>query len=184
MARSVRLSSVDLSAIAAFTAAALSAVNVLISYRLTSRGHREQWRREQERPIVARILTVSTEITGTCLDLRNIELEWARPNEEVPSSGTQPTLERYAVAVEQCKALRYEVSQLDLLASSEVHETAKALVTTLSLFVSRLDPSAPQADPPSGQDEDNVFRTLDDLAYAIARMHERLREQAREDLGL
>jgi hypothetical protein len=46
---------VDLSAIAAFTAAALSAVNILISYRLTSRGHLEQWRREQERPIVARL---------------------------------------------------------------------------------------------------------------------------------
>ena len=44
---------------AAFTAAGLSLVNVAISARLVSRGQREQWRRDQERPIVARCITLS-----------------------------------------------------------------------------------------------------------------------------
>jgi len=52
---------VDLTAAAAFTAAALSLVNVAISYRLTSRGHREQWRRDEARPIVARMLKLSAD---------------------------------------------------------------------------------------------------------------------------
>ena len=59
---SARLSRVvDLTAVAAFTAAGLSLVNVAISARMASRGHREQWRREQERPIVARCLTLSAD---------------------------------------------------------------------------------------------------------------------------
>jgi hypothetical protein len=46
---------------AAFTAAFLSLVNVAYSARLTSRGTREQWRRDQERPIVARCITLSSD---------------------------------------------------------------------------------------------------------------------------
>ncbi|HEX9520916.1 MAG TPA: hypothetical protein VF940_32635 [Streptosporangiaceae bacterium] len=49
---------------AAFTAAYLSLVNVAYSYDLNRRGHREQWRREQERPIVARGLTISAGALG------------------------------------------------------------------------------------------------------------------------
>ena len=45
--------------IAAFAAAALSLVNVIVGYRLASRGHLEQWQRDETRPIVARILTLS-----------------------------------------------------------------------------------------------------------------------------
>jgi hypothetical protein len=48
----------------AASAAALSlvsvVVSVILSYRLTSRGHLEQWRREQVRPVIARILTLSS----------------------------------------------------------------------------------------------------------------------------
>ena len=51
----------DLAAVAAFTAAGLSLVNIGLSARLASRGQREQWRREQERPIVARCLTLSAD---------------------------------------------------------------------------------------------------------------------------
>ena len=49
----------DLAAVAAFTAAALSLVNVGFSGWLNSRGHLEQWRRDVERPIVAQIVTLS-----------------------------------------------------------------------------------------------------------------------------
>ena len=65
---SARLSCVDLAAVAAFTAAGLSLVNVAISARLASRGAREQWRRDQERPIVARCLTLSDDALGEWWD--------------------------------------------------------------------------------------------------------------------
>jgi hypothetical protein len=55
------VSSADLAAAAAFTAAGLSLVNVVICARQASRGHREQWRRDEERPIVARCLTLSAD---------------------------------------------------------------------------------------------------------------------------
>lgn len=50
---------VNLTAIAAFTAAGLSLVNIVLSARLTRHHHLEQWRRDEERPVVARLLTLS-----------------------------------------------------------------------------------------------------------------------------
>jgi hypothetical protein len=44
---------------AAFTAAFLSLVNVGYSDKLTSHSSREQWRRDQERPVVAKCLALS-----------------------------------------------------------------------------------------------------------------------------
>ena len=51
----------NLAVAAAFLAALLSLVNVLITARLASQGRLQQWRREEMRPVVARILSLSRE---------------------------------------------------------------------------------------------------------------------------
>lgn len=86
ISRSNKLSDMDLSAIAAFTAAGLSAVNVVFSYRLTRRGSREQWRRDQERPIVAHVLAVSRDIALTWIYLKNLGEVWGLREPDAPLS--------------------------------------------------------------------------------------------------
>jgi hypothetical protein len=85
---------VDLTAVAAFTAAALSLVNVVISYRLTSRGHREQSRRDQERPIVARSLTLSADALGEWWDASVAKQDMAVG----ASAGSEPHWEKGCVS--------------------------------------------------------------------------------------
>jgi hypothetical protein len=47
---------VSLSTIVAFTAAAVALIGVGVNALIIRRGGREQWRREQEHPLVARLL--------------------------------------------------------------------------------------------------------------------------------
>ena len=53
------LQRVNLAVIAAFAAAAISLVNVVLTARLTRGSQFRQWQREEARPITARILTLS-----------------------------------------------------------------------------------------------------------------------------
>jgi hypothetical protein len=184
VARGGKLSNVDLSAIAAFTAAGLSAVNVVFSYRLTRRGHREQWRRDQERPIIARILAASRDLSLTWLYLKNLEEEGTRTR-EAPTPDTQAALERYAATVERCETLRFDAAQLALLAGPEVRDAVNALVGAHSVLQDRLDPAKSRVDPARRNEEITITGdVLDDMAEVIARVHDQLVGLAREDLGL
>jgi hypothetical protein len=58
-----RLPGVNLAVIAAFTAAAISLVNVVLTARLTRGSQFRQWQRETALPITARILALSEEAT-------------------------------------------------------------------------------------------------------------------------
>jgi hypothetical protein len=109
--------------VAAFTAAVLSLVNVAISARLASRGSREQWRREQERPLVARAITLSADARRAWWDI-----SVARQRDgagDVPiDSEDHPWRKGWRVVED----LRYQVAELDLLASTTVREFAHRLV--------------------------------------------------------
>jgi hypothetical protein len=170
--RSDRLSGVDLSAIAAFTAAGLSAINVVFSYRLTSRGHLEQWRREQERPIVARILTVSSDAYAAWREVAMAKQLWAESAGAPPSDAAEVRA-RYDAAVEMWKALRFEVAQLDLLAGARVRKVAEDLASEHERMRYRLNPSGAGV---------TMFRTGEEDKFV--ELHRQLVEQARTDLGL
>jgi hypothetical protein len=115
---SATLSCVDLAAAAAFTAARLSLVNVAISARLTSRGHREQWRRE-ERPIVARCLTFSADALSEWWDA-----SVAKQDADSPRTWVDPDWHKGRQLLHD---LRFETAQLDLLASRTVRQAARGL---------------------------------------------------------
>jgi hypothetical protein len=121
---SARLSCVDLTAVAAFTAAALSLVNVVMSARLTSREHREQWRRDQERPIVARSLTLSDDAL-TAGHNTSLATSIMGEGDEWPDTKMK---QRWQKGWQLLEDLRYEVAQLDLLASGPVRKAARELV--------------------------------------------------------
>jgi hypothetical protein len=124
---------VDLAAIAAFTAAAISLVNVIIIARLARRTHLQQWRREEARPIVARILALSSEASSAWIN-------GALLREESLSVGDDPAKRTEVLKLQNQEfdqwkrgrsaldKLRFEVAQLDLIAAQPVRDAAAALL--------------------------------------------------------
>lgn len=103
---------------AAFLAAGFSLLNIGVTARLASRGQREQWRRDEERPIVACCLTISEDAGREWWDAsvaqEGADVEKIRPNWEKGR--------------ELLHDLRLAVAQLDLLASGPVRQIAGDLV--------------------------------------------------------
>jgi len=130
----------DLTAIAAVAAAALSAVNVALSYRLARRGPVEQWRREQERPIIARVLTISSDMLNDWLRLADAgEVDEAQDAKRISEGG-----------MKLYQKLRLEAAQLELLAGPQVREAVRDLTwstPTTASWPSTVDRSS--VDPPS-----------------------------------
>jgi hypothetical protein len=174
---------VDLTAVAAFTAAALSLVNVVLSYRLTRRGHREQWRREQERPIVARCLTLSDQAS---LEWRHVSEAKQDMNESDAWAGSNAQ-EQWRKGAQLIVDLRFEVAQLDLLASRPVRQAAGELVRAHAMEAARLRDDERLAAPikeaarRSGQDDSEGRRASQ---VRIGELQSALVEVTRADLGL
>lgn len=166
---------VDLSAIAAFTAAGLSLVNVAVSYRLSSQGHLEQWRREQERPIVARILTLSRDATKAWMDTASAK-EDLRDRYQAAGFGAEDAAlrkqmaEHWARGNEVHRDMRFETEQLDLLAGPQLRKVARDLTNKHDSARINLRPAGPN-------DQFNHY-------FAIEKLERALREAARADLGL
>jgi hypothetical protein len=161
---------VDLAAVAAFTAAGLSLVNVAISARLASRGQREQWRRDQERPVVARCLTLSDDAAS----------EWweaAKPQFVEAEDDPRTRMELHEdKGRELLRDLRNEVAQLDFLASRAVRQVARDLVEAHQREMSRLVTKA--------QSRQNPFEVTLAAQDRIKELQSALMERSRTDLGL
>ncbi len=119
---------------AAFTAAALSLVNVGFSAWLNSRGHLEQWRRDVERPIVAQIITLSGDALNAWRDASLAKQEWitsvhADLDRQHEDTGARDrAAEQWAVGSGAYDKLRFEIAQLDLVAGRPLRDTAGALL--------------------------------------------------------
>ena len=155
---------------AAFTAAGLSLVNVAISARLVSRGQREQWRRDQERPIVARCLTLSGDALSEWSDA-SVAKQRADADAPRTSVGTHWDKGR-----ELLHDLRYEVAQLDLLASWAVRQVARDL---FAAHVKEMERLVLTAEPGQGDSEGRQAAQV-----KIQELQSALVERARTDLGL
>lgn len=101
-------------------AAGISLVNVGITARLASRGQREQRRRDEERPIVARYLTLSRDAWREWWDA-SVAREAAPPGESLSDNA------HWKKGSELLDDLRFELAQLDLLASRPVRDAADEL---------------------------------------------------------
>jgi hypothetical protein len=86
---------VSIAVAAAFLAALLSLVNVLITARLASQGRLQQWRREEMRAVAARILALSREAGMAWrsqherLDLGN-DQAWKESWSQIPREEADP----------------------------------------------------------------------------------------------
>ena len=156
---------------AAFAAAGLALINVAVTVRLAHRGQREQWRREQERPIVARCVAISTDIRDEWR-----EASFARLDVQAPVGAQLDVQKRVNRGWQALRNLRYEVAQLDLLASHTVRQAARDLVAAHEQEVRRL------AFPPNPATDENAARLASHAK--IGKLEEALVERTRTDLGL
>jgi hypothetical protein len=153
----------DLGAVAAFVAAGLSLVNVGFSARLAGRGQREHWRRSEERPIVARCLTLS----------QDARREWWH----VSGAKEEEIEEHWQKGLQLARDLRFEVAQLDLCASVAVRHAAQDLVLAHEDEVGRLAGVIN-----SGRDDDREGRQA--AHVTIQEAQSALVERTRRDFGL
>ena len=167
----VRLSYVDATTVAAFAAAVLSLVNVAVTVRLAHGGQREQWRREQERPIVARCAALSVDIRDQWR-----EASFARLDLQAPVGAQLDIQQRVNNGWQALRNLRYEVAQLDLLASPTVRQAARDLVAAHEQEMTRL------AFPVNPAMDENAARLASHAK--IGKLEEALVERTRTDLGL
>lgn len=158
---------IDLAAVGAFAAAGLSLVNVGISARLASRVQREQWRRDEERPMVARCLTLSADAARAWWD-GSVAMD--NPDDDGPDPRAH-----LSKGSELLRDLRFEVAQLDLLASSPVRQSALALVEAHESEMLRLMYMEP------GQDDSDCREAA---KLKVEELQAALVQATRTDLGL
>jgi hypothetical protein len=120
-----------LTAIAAFVAAGLSLINILITSWFVRRGQLEQWRRDAERPIVARVLALSDKCLEIITESANQKAMWIQSLE----TGQQDT-EVYNVMLKLWDAagitydeLRVEGAQLELVGGRDLRGAVDRLLT-------------------------------------------------------
>jgi hypothetical protein len=122
---------VNLAVIAAFTAATVSILNIILTAWLNRGSQFLQWQREQARPIAARVLTHSDE--ARLAWMRGVQLE-----KELRSLGDKDK-KRAGELEEQARKffaanrdafdkLRFEAAQLTLIATPQTREAARALM--------------------------------------------------------
>lgn len=157
-------------------------VNIVLTSRLSSRAQLEQWRRNEERPVVTRLLTLSedalkqwwraAEARRQWLDSLNAEHD--RNGDTVAPPEPEPQ-DDWVAGSELYGKLRFEATQLELIAGQPLRDVANRLVRTHEGLNHSLRPASPRDNPISLVNEQN---------NKIIQMHEELIGKARADLGL
>ena len=174
------LQRVNLAVIAAFAAAAISLVNVVLTARLTRGSQFRQWQREEARPITARILTLSGEARSAwhwadaareeALSLSSDD----KPGERAAQL-TEKQRDEVAAGVAATSKLRDQLAQLNLIATPSTRRAADSLVTahmyTAAQFAGFLRADIDQ-------------QTMDQLTSTMEERERALIDKFRADLGV
>lgn len=119
----------DLATLAAFTAAGLTLVNV----RITLRGQRTQWRRDTERPVIAKLLNLSAQCIGEFREAASLKQDWMNPSpgraniNELREQGHV----RWLAGVATLDEVTLTANELDLLANGKVRASVEELLQQL-----------------------------------------------------
>jgi hypothetical protein len=176
---------VNSATLAAITAAAVSFVGVIVNifwtYRLSSRARLEEWRRNEERPVIARMLTLSADALSkwwlaayarrSWLD--SLSADQSQDNEDA-AARREPD-EDWRAGSELYDKLRFELAQLDLTAGPALRDVAGELVRVHESLRHWLRPASPR---------DNPISSVNSQNNKIIALHGELVDKARADLGL
>jgi hypothetical protein len=156
-------------------------VNVIWSYRLSSRSRLEEWRRDEERPIVARILTLSTDALAKWEQTGQARRDWIDSLRADPDRGSEDTKARdeardhWGAGSELYGKLRFEAAQLDLIAGRPLRDVANKLVREHESVLHWLRPASGASD---------WLESLVEQNNKIVGLHTELVERTRADLGV
>jgi hypothetical protein len=122
----------NIAAIAACVAAGVSLVNVAVTARLARRGQREQWRRDEERPIVARMLKLSDDALAAWQVAATEKSRWIdalRSDDHDAQEERRASMKAsWDAGSEKFDQLRLQQAELDLMAGERLRRTASDLV--------------------------------------------------------
>ena len=175
----------NLATVAAFAAAGVALIvgvfSVVWGARLSSRAQLEQWRRNEERPIVARMLTLSEDARATWQQAWYARERWIAAMNADPDRGPEVTKAQdeandlWAAGAELYGKLRFEMAQLDLLAGRAIREVARKLAQAHESPWHWLRPAG---------GADITFEMITEQDSKILGLHAELVDKARADLGL
>lgn len=168
--------------VAAFSAAALSLANVVVSAWLARRRNLEGWRRDAERPAVAHILTLSDSCFrawskawdsgnkwfASCMDDDGLYIGQGDTNAKAEA------FDHLRQGSDLLEELRFEVAQLDLVAGQSVRDAAHALVgahanTQRQVSPDELTKHAPVVTPSTSSLKKGEINQLERILVAAAR---------------
>lgn len=143
----------DVAAVAAFTAAGLSLVNVWVAGRLSRKGQTDQWRRDTERPIVARILTLSDQCLPLWGEAALAKEMWIATLQSQGHPGDVEVREKmessFRAGHKLLEELQLQVAELDLVAGRPLREIAYQLINQHEWLQHVIRPSGGAEDPES-----------------------------------
>jgi hypothetical protein len=153
---------------------------VVLSYRLSSRVQLEQWRRGEERPIVARLLALSNEALDNWLYGYHARLDWvssladpSQTSEDIKAR--EMMLEQWQVGAKRHEKIEFEVAQLTLIAGSPLYQAATALSRQHWTVIHAMPPLADRSD---------WFERMTEQMERIGALQNDLAAEARADLGV
>lgn len=166
---------VDLTAVAAFTAAGLSLVNVAMTGRMTRRTELDRWRRDAERPVVVEVVAAS----------RAARIHWAVDAEENLFGLGPRSPERREEDEARIEAVSQAVDDLYLVAGDEVRSAAYRLLAAHR----QIEQSLLRVDL-AHRTQENVEQVVAECTFTpeqIRRflvLEDGLRDAARRDIGI
>jgi hypothetical protein len=172
---------VNWAAFAAFAAAGFSLVNVAVGAQFVRRGRLDQWRRDEELPIIARILTGSRDVVGKWQAAGLARRVWTTSITSDPSRASEDkeardeASEHWRVGSDLFEKLRFESAQLDLVAGGALRQVVAALVLEHESIRHWIRPA-------SGADD--WFELLYEHGDKVLQLHDELIKLARIDLGV
>ena len=164
-ARCDTLPRVNLAVIAAFTAAAVSVLNIILTAWLTRGSQFLRWQREEARPITARLLAHSGEARLAWLRATLVRQEWTRLGDDDRDRLVPLERERveYVAAARAASAkLLLEAADLDLIATPPTRAAATELAEAHSWAQTFLV-NLLSAGRPSEKEFTRAFEQVDDL---------------------
>ena len=170
----------SITASAAFVAAGLSLVNVIVSYLLSRRRQLSQWRRDSERPIVVNVLSLSRELRSRLSTVAMERTKWLtsihQSGDNESAAARDAAASKWQMGWDTFEELRHEVTGLDLIAGPSPRETAARLVSAHKSLVHWLRPASGTSEPPG--------ETFAKLSNSIAQAEQDLISAVRQDIGV
>jgi hypothetical protein len=115
--------------VAAFTAAAAAIFTAVLTVESNRRLQREQWRRDTELPILAALLSKSTEAVGLWDDVAEARRHAEEvPGERIRERAFDEAMQKWKQGSDTFDGLLLQAAELEMIAGSEITDAVSAMM--------------------------------------------------------